>query len=415
MNKMNTKKLTVSFLVFVSVFALIATVSAVASTSQLGTISTVQVDQVNVNNNPAIVAGDNVNVRVDFASLVNTSDVTVKVTIEGNKGDSVVQTVPFDVEQGQTYTKTLQVTVPSDLKDVLSDYTTLDVEIKGANGYKTQTSYDLRVQRQAYDANIMSVNVPQIIKAGDNFPVDIVIKNQGYNNLNDVYVTASIPALGLGQTAYLGDIVALECNKDANSVQNYGVNITRKCNENNQDTLNGRLYIQLPYNVKAGVYELDVKVQNGDTVTSGTVQVAIQNAYSSGNFIVSGNQLLIVNPTNQVQVYRLVPDAANTFGLTMSDNLVAVPAGSSRTVTVDPASSVSGAQTYTVDAFASDGTLAGTVNFSTTGATQTSSTTSPIAVLTIILAIIFVVLLVVLFVLVGKKPEKADEFGESYY
>ena len=43
------------------------------------------------------------------------------------------------------------------------------------------------------------------------------------------------------------------------------------------------------------------------------------------------------------------------------------------------------------------------------------SIASPIVVLTIILAIIFIVLLVILIVLLGKKPEKQEEFGESYY
>jgi preprotein translocase subunit SecG len=36
-------------------------------------------------------------------------------------------------------------------------------------------------------------------------------------------------------------------------------------------------------------------------------------------------------------------------------------------------------------------------------------------VLTVVLAIIFVVLLVVLIVLLTRKPQKTQEFGESYY
>jgi preprotein translocase subunit SecG len=41
--------------------------------------------------------------------------------------------------------------------------------------------------------------------------------------------------------------------------------------------------------------------------------------------------------------------------------------------------------------------------------------TSPVVILTVILAVIFIVLLIVLIVLIGKKPEKSGEFGESYY
>jgi len=406
---MNTKKLLVSFLAFVAVFVLVATVSA----APLATISQVEVNGVNVNSNPAIVVGDNVAVRVDFNSLENLSDVTVKVTIEGNKKDVDAQTQSFDVETGQEYSKTVKLEVPFDLKDVLSDSATLDVEIRGSDGFKTEASYTLRVQREAYNANIMSVSVPQTIKAGDNFPVDIVLKNTGYNDLSDVYVTAKISALGVERTVFLGDIVALECDKDQTGVQNYGVDISRKCNEDDTDTLNGRLFLQVPYDVQTGVYALDVKIGNEDTVSSGTVQVAVKNAFSAGNFIVSGNQLVIVNPTNELVAYRLVPDAANTVAVKLSESLVVVPAGSSKTVSVD-ATSNAGAQTYNVNVFAADGSLVDTVAFSAVGQ-QDSGNTNPIAVLTIVLAIIFIVLLVVLFVLIGKKPEKSDEFGESYY
>jgi preprotein translocase subunit SecG len=40
---------------------------------------------------------------------------------------------------------------------------------------------------------------------------------------------------------------------------------------------------------------------------------------------------------------------------------------------------------------------------------------NPIVVLTVVLAIIFLVLLVVLIVLIGRKPQKSEEYGESYY
>jgi len=146
--------------------------------------------------------------------------------------------------------------------------------------------------------------------------------------------------------------------------------------------------------------------------SSKTVQVAVENAFSSGNFIVSGNQLLIVNPTNQVVVYRLVPETTGAVSVSVSESVVAVPAGSSKTVLVDATSNVAGTQTYAVNIFSADGSLLERVEFTTTG---NGGAASPIVVLTVILAIIFVVLLVVLIVLIGKKPEKSEEFGESYY
>ena len=69
---------------------------------------------------------------------------------------------------------------------------------------------------------------------------------------------------------------------------------------------------------------------------------------------------------------------------------------------------------YNFDVFVFAGNeLAGTVNFS--GTSESQELASPVVVLTVILAIIFLVLLVVMIVLITKKPEKTEEFGESYY
>ena len=403
------KKLLVSFLAFVSVLFLAVTVSAV---SELATNLDVEVDGINVNDNPAIIVGDTVSIRVEFESMVNASDITVEVEIEGDRKDVEAQTRLFDVEDGNSYVKTLRLEVPFDLKDDLSDFVTLNIDISGS-GFKTETSFDLRVQRESFDADIKSIGVPQTVKAGETFPVDVVLKNLGYNDLDDLFVTARISALDIERTAFFGDLVALECDDHDTPVENYGVDIDRKCNEDDDDTVFGRLFLTVPYGAESGVYALEVEVENEDTTSSEVVQIVIDNAFSAGNFIVSGNQLLIVNPTNDVVVYRLVPESTSTVSVSLSKSLVAVSAGSSETVTVEATSTVAGTQTYSVNIFSADGTLVDTVSFSTV--TEGRKVTSPIVVLTIILAIIFIVLLVVLVVLIGKKPEKAEEFGESYY
>ena len=410
---MNLKNLMVSFLIIVSVlFLATATVSA----APLATISSVEVDGLLVTTagpNPSITAGDTVRVRVEFNSLVTNSDVTVEIELEGDKRDIEVETRSFDVEAGFEYVKTLNLEVPFDLKDELSDVITLNVKISG-DGDKTEASYTLRVQREPFNADIKSISVPQTITAGDTLPVDIVLKNIGYNDLDDLYITASIPALGIERTGFFGDLVALECDDDDSSLQNYGVDdIDRKCNEDDEDTLNRRLFLQVPFTAESGLYTLEVEVENEDTTSSQTVQVEIKNAFSSGNFIVSGNSLLIVNPTNDVVVYRLVPGSTSDVTVSISETLVAVSAGSSKMVTVDATSSTTGTHSYSVSIFSSDGTLIETIEFSKV--IEGRDVTSPIVVLTIILAIIFLVLLVVLIVLIGKKPEKTEDFGESYY
>ena len=408
---MNTKIFLVSLLALVSVLFLAVTVSA----AEITTTMDVEVDGVVVSaigTNPAIVAGDTVTVRVEFTSLVNASDVTVEVEIEGDKKDSEARTKSFDVETGSEYARSLKLEVPFDLKDELSGEVTLTVDISG-DGDKTQASYTLRVQRESFNADIKSIGVPQTVDAGDSFPVDIVLKNNGYNDLDDLYVTARISALGLERSAFFGDLVALECDDSDTAIENYGVDVDRKCNEDDEDTLNGRIFLTVPYGVEAGVYALEVEVENDDTTSSEVVQVVIDNAFSAGNFIVSGNDLLIVNPTNDVVVYRLVPESTSQVSVSLDQSLVAVPAGASKMVTVDARAQTAGTFTYSVNIFDVSGNLVDSVSFTTSDTGRDA--TSPIVVLTVILAIIFIVLFIVLIVLIGKKPEKAEDFGESYY
>jgi len=408
MKNMETKKLLVSFLMFACVLFLAASVSA----TDVGTINEVEVNGIDVLDDPAIIAGETVLVKVEFTSDVNASDITVEVEIEGDKKDVQAETSLFDVEQEHTYAKTLRLEIPFDLKDKLSGFVDLNIEISGS-GYKTTDSYNLRIQREPYNLNVLSVSVPQTISAGESFPVDFVLRNIGYNDLDDLFVTVKISALNLEKSVFFGDLVALECDDDANASKNYGVEIDRRCFEDKTDTANGRIFLQLPYDANPGVYALELEIENEDTVSSKTVQVVIENAFPDGHFIVSGNQLIIVNPTNQLVVYRLVPQSTGVISISLSESVVAVPAGLSKTITVDATSDVTGTQTYDVSIFNVDGTLIDTVSFTKTF--EGRDVTSPIAVLTIVLAIIFIVLLVVLIVLIGKKPKKAEEFGESYY
>jgi preprotein translocase subunit SecG len=130
-------------------------------------------------------------------------------------------------------------------------------------------------------------------------------------------------------------------------------------------------------------------------------QIVVENELTE-SVIKSGNDLILVNPTNKLKVYKVIPESPAT----VNENTVVVSAGSSRIVTVNPNS----AESFSVSVFSGEN-LVGTVEFTNIE----SQVTSSIVVLTVILAIIFVVLLVVLIVLLTKKPEKDEEFSESYY
>jgi len=419
--KMNTKRILVSFLLIASVLFLASMVSAFTVTPTTGGIAantaTIKVDGVtsvdlassltNEVNVASVNAGDTVTVQVTFKALSGptpdvdnnpfvdddsnvydtTSDVKVKVTLEGEKDDVTAVTSLFDVEEGKTYIKTLTLKVPSDFQDdLLSDDLTMNVKIWNSD-YETEISnIALRLQRPSYDIAIKSVMTSSSVEAGQLLPVDVVLKNVGYNDLEDLYVTASIGDLKLSKQAFFGDLV----------------NVANEDDDDNENSVSGRLYLEIPYNVKSGTYTLEVTAENEETSSTMSKDVVITNGFPD-IAMKSGNDLVLLNPTNQLKVY--------TVKYADTETTVIVPAASSKSVTIE--TPTSGEYSFDVAVFSGDQLLS-TVKFTGT-AQPTTSLTSPVMVLTIILAVVFLVLLVVLVVLITKKPQKTEEFGESYY
>ncbi len=406
--KMNTKNLLVSFCAIAIALFLVATVSA--ATSELATISSVEVDGMDVSGSGdiGVVAGETISVKIAFTALENASNVKIEAEIEGEKV-SVDETIgPFDVEEGKRYVRTLNVRLPYELKDQVSDDVILNIKLWNGDLRTEYPEVILRIQRDSYNAGIMSISAEQSVEAGEIFPVDVVLKNTGYNDLDDLDVTLRIPELGIEKTSYFGDIVAVE-------------------DDDNEDYVRGRFYVSVPYNTQSGTYTIEVEATNDDLSVTKSRQIIVGNDFPSNVIVTSGTNkivstgeesqysLLLVNPTNKLKVYRIVTEPAceTNCNLLVSANsaVVAVPAGLSKSVTINAVAQKEGEYTFNVNVFSGE-ELEQVVSF---GLTAEGKATSPIAVLTIVLAIIFVVLLVVLIVLLGKKPQKTEELGESYY
>ena len=398
----------VSFCTFAIALFLVGFIGA--TTGSLAYIDSVEIDGIEEwgNKDISVIAGETVTVTVFFTALEDASNVRMEVEIEGSKIDVDEKTSLFDVEENKRYSKTLKLKIPYELKDEISE--NLFLSIKLWNGdYKTETSdLVLRVQRPSYHANIMSIEVSQTAVAGEILPVDVVLKNVGYNDLDDAYVTVSIPALGLERTSYFGDIVSIE-------------------DEDNDDFIRGRFYLRLPYDASEGIYTIEVEASNDELDAFESEEIIIKNDFSNGNVIVNSFRkivatgedaeysFMIVNPTNHLKVYQIVtePTCEVNCNLYVKTNtaVVAVPAGTSKTVIVVANAAQEGEFTFNVNVL-SGGDLEDVITFSL-GAE--GKKTSPLAVLTVILAIVFLVLLVVLIALLGKRPQKTEEFGESYY
>jgi hypothetical protein len=277
----------------------------------------------------------------------------------------------------------LTLEVPEVDEDELSENMDLTVKIWNSD-FQTEEYPVLRVQRESFEVSVRSVFVSNTVEAGQRVPVQVVLENTGYNDLEDLYVTVSIPELGIETRAYFGDL-AVEGDH----------------HHHDDDDDSVTVYLDVPYTVASGLYTLEVEVANEDFSSNFVEkQVAVTNGFPEV-VMASGDNLLILNPTNNLKVYKVVYPSA--------DLTVPVQAGSSKLISIDTPEGE-----YSFDVFVFDGDqLVGTVNYS--GVSESETLASPVVVLTVILAVIFVVLLIVMIVLMTKKPEKSEEFGESYY
>ena len=400
--KMDAKKVLVSFLAIASILLLAASASA----ADVTTNANIKVDDVTVatyngsvilGDVASVIAGDTVTVRVEFTAVADfdlvtpeiqdsISNVRLRAEIEGNEGDVTAVTPYFDVEAGKTYVKTLTIKVPSvDNKDNVKEAMTLNLKLWNAGSETKVESLNLNVQREAYTVDVVSVNVDSSLNAGEVFPVEVMLKNTGYNDLEDVYVTVKIDALGIAKTAYFGDIVS--------------VNHVDK-NNDDVDTVSGKVYLTLPFDVKEGKYTLEVVVKNSDTTVTETEEVFIANSFPE-EVIKVANGLFLINPSTELRMYKVVTPSDET--------IVSVQAGTSKTVDVKATSAG-----YTVTVTRMNGEVVGTFSFDASSSGQLIVNGSPVVVLTAILAVVFLILVVVLVVLMTKKPKKSEE-SESYY
>lgn len=405
---MNTKKILVCFAAIATLVFLTAAISA----AQLANTTTVYARGISVDNTQvlSIVEGETLPINVVFTATKDASDVKIKVEIDGYSTDSEDITSRFDVESGKVYNKQLSLNIPYDLRDEVSDDAKISIKIYNQDDETVLSNIKLRVQKESYRAEVMSISTTQTVKTGELLPVDVVLKNNGYNNLDDVYVKVSIKELNTERSAYFGDLVAIEDNND---------------NNDNTDTVSGRIYLQIPDNAKPGIYTLSVDASNSDMEMSKTKQITVENKFNGKEVLATTTNknvavgedavysILIVNPSDELKVYKITTEAED-LTVTSSDELVAVPAGSSKTVTITANADTEGTYNFDVNVFSAD-QLVEKVALSTKAAGKKSFSANPVFVLTVVLAIVFIVLLIVLFVLLGKKPQKSEDFGESYY
>jgi len=407
---MESKKL----LVFVTaVFAL--AIVLVSGVTAFAGITSIEVNDVEVlfGTNIAAFSGETLPVRVVFDALSDAQDVRVKAWIAGER-DLAISSERFDVLSGSTYSRLLNVRIPSGI-DPSEDFTLMVSLENRADGVGDQESVSIAGQRESYSVSVLDVDVDTKVKAGDNLVIDIVLKNTGRQLAEDTFVRVTIPQLGISEKVYFGDLSALDQpNKDNPNAHE------------REDAGARRIQLSIPSNARSGVYVVEVEAFNSDTIETVTRKVAIVGASedtivvspaTSKTFAAGENAkygLTLVNTGNTVRVFDFtVESTSGSLSIDAISPVVVVPAGTSKTVRFDVVASDNGEYNFAVNVN-SNGELVEKVDF-TANVKGTNIAGNATVLLTVILAIIFVVLLVVLIILLTRKPNTAEEFGESYY
>ena len=351
---------------------------------------------------------------------IDLEDVRVKVYIEGFKNSIEDETSRFHMVEGNTYVKRLTLTLPSteDFDDLLEDLDLL-VRVSAKGETSVEEVFPLEIQRELHSLNLLSIDMQDVVVSGNRVSLDVVIENNGHDRLDNVYVEASIPGLGISRKVYAGD---LSPTVDAND-------------DSINDAVVKRIYLTIPRNAAPGNYEIEVRAFNHDeTSVTALGRIVIEDSSTgiltsvTSKTISPGQEttfdLVLVNPSNRLVVYTILPEETQGILVEVSEPIVAVGSDSSRTVKVKVRATDStqeGTYVITLNANTESGVtkqVSYTVNVEKpadiTGKAVLGQTNN-VVVLTVVLVIIFVVLLIILIVLLSKKPTENEEFGETNY
>jgi len=401
---MNTKTFLVGFVAVLAIFLM-----SFASAGNLTSQEKVFFNDVKISDgivNIAGFSGETVPVEVIFTAGETSEDVKVRVEVYSGRYDFEATTDRFNVIEDNVYRKLLAVELPSDLKDTTKNLT-LKVRVYDADHDTVDfdEDYVIKMQRESYGFDILSVDYSNLVLAGDIVPVSVVVENIGMQELENGYVIVSIDELGVSSKGYFGDLVAVE-NCDDN------------CDD--EDSVQKTIYIKIPENTEDGIYTLTTEVYNKDARTVATGLIRVEASISTQVLAGVKSQdmkagetkvfdLIIVNSGSDVGVYNIKTISGSNLDVS-APSVVTVGPESSTSVPVSVTASRNadvGSYTFSVDVNGKQVIFG--INITDTGAS-----TSVVA-LTVVLVIVFLVLLAVLIVLLTRKEKPVEEAETSYY
>ncbi len=156
--------------------------------------------------------GETLPITVYLTGLGETTDVNLKVWIGGYEYDNVYTTSSmFDVEDGVSYRKDLNLQLPDDLI-AEQDYTVY-IEMYDDEDYVREEA-TIRVSNVRHDVRVQDILVDNSVDAGEYTSVTVRLENMGDNKEEDIKVTVSNEALGLELSTYLDELTNTEIDNE---------------------------------------------------------------------------------------------------------------------------------------------------------------------------------------------------------
>ena len=410
------------------------TVSAIDDCGDFVCVTGVEVDGVMYTPDQDVLAGvvsDPVEVNVYFTAMENVDDVKLKAYIEGYRSDISDSTGFFHVVKGSTYVKRFTLTLPSseDLDGLVEDLELL-IRFTAKSEDTIEWFASMTMQRDSYSLHILSIDAPSTVSAGSTIAVDVVIENNGHSRLENVYIKASIPELGIQKKVYAGDLESLD---EIDTYRNYCEN-SDECDASlfkdfdEDETVVKRIYLTVPANAAAGNYDLEVEAYNVDTAVVAKNRIVVEAVQTGvisptgARTIAPGEEttfsVVLVNPSESIAVYTITPVETPGLIVEILESTVVVGAEDSKTVLVKVRATDGadeGTRVVTLNVNDENGLVATkqlTVNVDEEASVAKNDA---VFILTVVLVIVFVVLLIILLVLLTKRPTEAEEFGETSY
>ncbi len=363
---------------------------------------------------------DKINLRVHVEGLWDSGDVKLKAWIGGYEYDDIeAQSSTFTVEEGITYTKTLNLEIPEDI-DASKDYT-LHVEVFDDNDQDEQ-EFTIRIKEKRHNLKVFDAvfNPGLSVNAGDNLFVKALVENLGDTTEDKVKVEAVIPRLGVNDAAYVDELVR-EREDDSDTVSS---------------EVTDTLLLQIPENAAPGNYDLLVNVisQRGRelvtkkfTLTVGAVGMVVgkENLIVNPNFVSQrvnqgsgvAYKLSLANLANEARTFAVSVSAPTLTSVRTDPSTITLAGDGTGEVNVfvgTDKNTVQGDNKVTVKVLESGNTVKELTLTANVVSAGSDSVRNGLLIALIILVIILVILGLVVAI-TRMKGSEAESAGEKTY